>query len=40
MAGFNIDETQAEYVSEIKLRHLNKEYILKRTNDISDLEKT
>ncbi len=39
MAGFNIDETQAEYVSEIKLRHLNKEYILKRTNDISDLEK-
>ena len=34
-----IDETQAEYVAEIKLRHLNKEYILKRTADIEGLEK-
>lgn len=39
MIGFGIDETQAEYVAEIKLRHLNKEYILKRTADIADLEK-
>ncbi len=39
MIGFGIDETQAEYVAEIKLRHLNKEYILKRTADIKDLEK-
>ena len=31
MIGFGIDETQAEYVAEIKLRHLNREYILKRT---------
>ena len=39
MIGFGIDETQAEYVAEIKLRHLNKEYILKRTADIEGLEK-
>ena len=39
MIGFGIDETQAEYVAEIKLRHLNREYILKRTQEISDLEK-
>lgn len=39
MIGFGIDKTQAEYVAEIKLRHLNKEYILKRTKDISELEK-
>ena len=38
MIGFGIDETQAEYVAEIKLRHLNREYILKRTKDIEDLE--
>ncbi len=38
MVGFGIDEVQAEYVSEIKLRHLNKEYILKRTDEISSLE--
>ena len=31
MIGFGIDEIQAEYVAEIKLRHLNREYILKRT---------
>lgn len=47
MIGFGIDEVQAEYVAEIKLRHLNREYILKRIhdietleNDIADLEKT
>ena len=39
MSGFGIDEIQAEYVAEIKLRHLNREYILKRTDDISALEK-
>ncbi len=47
MIGFGIDEIQAEYVAEIKLRHLNREYILKRIKDIevledeiADLEKT
>ncbi|MGN0609780.1 MAG: DNA gyrase subunit A [Oscillospiraceae bacterium] len=39
MIGFGIDETQAEYVAEIKLRHLNKEYILNRIADIEQLEK-
>lgn len=39
MIGFGIDEIQAEYVAEIKLRHLNKEYILKRLEDIETLEK-
>ena len=39
MIGFGIDEIQAEYVAEIKLRHLNREYILKRTKEIEDLEK-
>lgn len=38
MIGFGIDEIQAEFVAEIKLRHLNREYILKRTADIDDLE--
>lgn len=38
MIGFGIDETQAEYVAEIKLRHLNREYILKRIDDIKALE--
>ena len=38
MIGFGIDEIQAEYVAEIKLRHLNREYILKRINDIENLE--
>ncbi|MBE6797819.1 MAG: topoisomerase IV [Ruminococcaceae bacterium] len=40
MIGFGIDETQAEYVAEIKLRHLNREYILKRLSDIENLEKS
>lgn len=39
MIGLGIDEIQAEYVAEIKLRHLNREYILKRTKDLEDLEK-
>lgn len=39
MIGFGIDETQAEYVAEIKLRHLNREYILKRTADMESLKK-
>ena len=39
MIGFGIDKIQAEYVAEIKLRHLNREYILKRTADIESLRK-
>ena len=39
MIGFGIDEVQADYVAEIKLRHLNREYILKRTTEIEDLER-
>ena len=38
MIGFGIDKEQAEYVAEIRLRHLNREYILKRTEEISKLE--
>lgn len=38
MIGFGIDEVQAEYVAEIKLRHINKEYILKRLEEINDLK--
>lgn len=37
MIGFGIDEVQADYVAEIKLRHINQEYILKRTSEIEDL---
>lgn len=37
MVGFDIDRIQAEYVAEIKLRNLNREYILKRTDDIEKL---
>lgn len=37
MIGFGIDMQQAEYVAEIKLRHLNREYILKRTQEIDTL---
>lgn len=47
MIGFGIDEIQADYVAEIKLRHINQEYILKRTDeigrlkdDIADMEET
>ncbi len=39
MDGFLIDEIQAEYVAEIKLRNLNEEFILKRINEINQLEK-
>ena len=37
MIGFGIDEPQAEYVAEIKLRHINREYILKRTEETENL---
>ena len=37
MEGFGIDDVQAEYIAEIKLRNLNREYILKRTEDIENL---
>ena len=39
MIGFGIDEIQAEFVAEIRLRQLNREYILKRTDEIDELEK-
>ena len=39
MIGFGIDEVQANYVAEIRLRNINKEYILKQTKAISQLEK-
>lgn len=39
MRGFNIDEAQAEYIAEIKLRHINREYILKRLSETEELEK-
>jgi len=39
MIGFSIDEIQAEYVAEIKLRHLNREFILNRILDIEQLQK-
>ena len=38
MIGFGIDQVQAEYVAEIKLRNINKEYILKRVEETSDLQ--
>ncbi|MCR4905231.1 MAG: topoisomerase IV, partial [Clostridiales bacterium] len=39
MEGFSIDEIQAEYIAEIKLRHLNREYILERIKEIASLQK-
>mgnify|MGYP000011057771 FL=1 len=39
MIGFGIDQVQAEYVAEIKLRNINKEYILKRVQETEDLQK-
>ena len=39
MNGFSIDELQANYIAEIKLRYLNREYILNRTKEIETLEK-
>ncbi len=38
MIGFGIDEVQAEFVAEIKLRHINREYIMKRIDEISSLK--
>ena len=38
MIGFGIDQPQAEYIAEIRLRNINKEYILKRTQEIASLE--
>ena len=38
MSGFGIDQTQAEFVAELKLRNINEEYILNRTKDIAKLE--
>lgn len=40
MIGFGIDEIQAEHVAEIKLRHLNREYIIKRLSEIDELKKS
>ena len=39
MKGFDIDEIQANYIAEIKLRHLNREYILNRISEIEGLQK-
>lgn len=39
MSGFGIDKIQAEFVAEIKLRNINREYILKRTAETEDLER-
>ncbi|MBQ3702538.1 MAG: topoisomerase IV [Oscillospiraceae bacterium] len=39
MLGFGIDRVQAEFVAEIKLRNINREYILKRTAEIEELER-
>ena len=37
MKGFDVDKTQAEYIADIKLRHLNREYIMNRLADIDNL---
>lgn len=39
MKGFSIDEVQAEYIANIKLRNLNKEYILKQISEKEELER-
>ncbi len=39
MEGFNLTKVQAEYIADIKLRHLNREYILRRIEDIGNLQK-
>jgi DNA gyrase subunit A len=39
MKGFSIDQDQAEFIAEIKLRNLNREYIINRTNEIESLKK-
>ena len=38
MIGFGIDQTQAEYVADIRLRNINKEYILRRTQEVDELQ--
>ncbi|MBR6681126.1 MAG: topoisomerase IV, partial [Clostridia bacterium] len=38
MAGFSIDKIQADYIAEIKLRNLNKQYIIRRISEIEDLQ--
>ena len=38
MVGFNVDKDQAEYIADIKLRHLNREYIMNRLADIDNLQ--
>ena len=38
MIGFGIDQVQAEYVADIRLRNINKEYILKRTQEVDQLQ--
>ena len=39
MIDFGIDQVQAEYVAEIRLRNINREYILKRTDETASLER-
>ena len=39
MIGFGIDELQSDYIAEIKLRNINREYIVKRTDETSSLER-
>ena len=39
MLGFSVDKDQAEYIADIKLRHLNREYIMNRLADIDNLQK-
>ncbi|MDR2421078.1 MAG: topoisomerase IV [Oscillospiraceae bacterium] len=39
MIGFGIDETQADYIADIKLRNINREYIIKRTEETASLER-
>ena len=39
MIGFGVDEIQADYIAEIKLRNINREYILKRVQETEDLQK-
>ena len=39
MAGFSVDKDQAEYIADIKLRHLNREYIMNRLTDIDNLQR-
>lgn len=40
MEGFHLSQIQAEYIAEIKLRHLNREYIMRRVEEIKDLQKS